>query len=160
MLGLHAASLFPSRRQRTKCPKSTPRPLILFGSSPPCTRQSRIKAHSPPNAPKSAPIQAPRGSIVAGVSVRFWRWPSLLLGCPSREAIAVYLAERKKWPSRIKAYGNKTESHGPNKAHMQQKKSGHSPWRLSRANRALVSAPSWKRGGVLGGSGWASEGRT
>jgi len=123
------------------------------------TRQSRIKAHSPPNAPKSAPIQAPRGSIVAGVSVRFWRWPSLLLGCPSREAIAVYLAERKKWPSRIKAYGNKAESHGPNKAHMQQKKSGHSPWRLSRANRALVGAHSWGLGGFLGGSGWAKGGR-
>jgi hypothetical protein len=59
----------------------------------------------------------------------------------------------------IKAHGNKTESHGPNKAHMQQKKSGHSPWRLSRANRALVGAHSWGLGGFLGGSGWAKGGR-
>ena len=39
------------------------------------------------------------------------------------------------------------------------KKSGHSPWRLSRANRALVGAHSWGLGGFLGGSGWAKGGR-
>ena len=38
MLGLRAASLFLSRRQRTTSSKSTPTPLFLLGSNPPCIR--------------------------------------------------------------------------------------------------------------------------
>jgi len=36
-LDLRACRLFGPGSERTKSSKSTPRPLILFGSSPPCT---------------------------------------------------------------------------------------------------------------------------
>jgi hypothetical protein len=96
---------------------------------------------------------------VAGVSARFRGWYSFFLGCPSREASAVYLAERKVQLSRNLGHGNKDERQGPTKANRQHQKAGHSPWDLPRANHALVGAPSWGLGGFLGGSGWATGGR-
>ena len=57
-LGFPAAPLFRTWSERNERPKSTPRPLILFGSSPPCTvhppnRKSRTLRY------KNRPIDAP-----------------------------------------------------------------------------------------------------
>ena len=104
------------------------------------TRQSCINQYMPQNPPQRAPIRAPGVSIAKCVSVWFWQWYSFCRECPSREASTVYLSEQKKRRSCINWYENKYEPQGLTKAHRQQQKTGHSPWELRRASRALGGA--------------------